>query len=99
MCTQGTAESNKKHFGPDPDEDEYEGYFSAPLQQTMDWDKFYEDSEKLQLINPMTKIGCGKWWMNVKDEVFPPAFKILKTRELIFSILTVLFFNLLIYKI
>ena len=35
----------------------YEGYYSAPSQGTMDWDKFYEDSEKSQLINPMTKIG------------------------------------------
>ena len=57
---------------------------SAPLKQTMDWDKFYEDSEKPQLINPMTKIGCGKRWMNEKDEVLPPAFKILKKRELNF---------------
>ena len=46
----------------------------------MDWNKFYEDSEKPQLINPMTKIGCGKWWMNEKDEVLPP-FEIIKKRE------------------
>ena len=82
LCKQGTYESNKNHFGPVPDE--YESYYSAPLKQTMDWDKFYEDSEKPQLINPMTKIGCGKWWMNEKDEVLPPAFKILKKRELNF---------------
>ena len=46
----------------------------------MDWNKFYEDSEKPQLINPMTKIGCGKWWMNEKDEALSP-FEILKKRE------------------
>ena len=82
LCTQGTSESNKYHFGPIPDE--YESYYSAPFKQTMDWDRFYEDSEKPQLINPMTKIGCGKWWMYEKDEVLPPAFKILKKRELNF---------------
>ena len=82
LCTQGTSESNKYHFGPIPDE--YESYYSAPLKQSMDWDRFYEDSEKPQLINPMTKIGCGKWWMYEKDEVLPPAFKILKKRELNF---------------
>ena len=28
LCTQGTSESNKNHFGPIPDE--YESYYSAP---------------------------------------------------------------------
>ena len=46
LCTQGTAETNKKHFGPVPDE--FEGYYSAPSQGTMDWDKFYEISKEPQ---------------------------------------------------
>ena len=46
LCTQGTAKTNAKHFCPVPDE--YEVYFLATSQGSMDWDKFYEDSEKPQ---------------------------------------------------